>query len=74
MSFDVSLLEVDRLSIGEKLELIERIWNSLPEALAPNEVPPEHLAILETRRAAAKASPGVGKPWRDVLDQLGKKP
>jgi putative addiction module component (TIGR02574 family) len=74
MSIDVSSLEVDRLSIGERLELIEKIWDSLPESLTPDEVPPEHIVILEKRRAAAKANPGVGKPWRDVLDQLGKKP
>jgi putative addiction module component (TIGR02574 family) len=73
MSVDVASLELNQLSVVERLELIERIWDSLPESMSSSEVPPEHIAILEKRRAAAQANPGSGKPWREVLDQLGKK-
>jgi hypothetical protein len=33
-------------------------------------VPAWHLPILAERRAQAKAQPGVGKPWREVLAQF----
>jgi hypothetical protein len=50
--------------------LIEQIWNSLPEQVAPPEVPEWHLAELARRRAQAETQPGLGKPWREVLDRL----
>ena len=70
MSVSVEALGIDRLSVEERLELIEQIWNSLPSQVAPAEVPAWHLAELARRRAEAEARPGVGKPWREVLDSL----
>ena len=55
---------------GDKLELIELIWDSLPEHVTPEEVPQWHLAELAKRRAEADASPGVGKPWREALSRF----
>jgi putative addiction module component (TIGR02574 family) len=73
MALDATTLRIDQLSVGERLELIEFIWDSLPESVSPGDVPPEHVAILEKRLAAAEARPGLGKPWREVLDRLGCK-
>jgi putative addiction module component (TIGR02574 family) len=70
MPVNVAALGIDRLSVGERLELIEQIWNTLPEQVDPAEVPEWHLAELARRRAAAAARPGEGKPWRDVLESL----
>jgi putative addiction module component (TIGR02574 family) len=70
MSIDFESLGIDRLSVRERLELIESIWDSLPEQVAPDEVPAWHLAELAKRRARAEAEPGVGKPWREVLARL----
>ena len=67
MSVSLEALGIDRLSVDERLELIEKIWNSLPEQVAPGEVPEWHLAELARRRALAAAQPGVGKPLREVL-------
>ncbi len=36
-------------TVAQRLELIEQIWNSLPEAVAPEDVPPAHLAELAWR-------------------------
>jgi hypothetical protein len=52
------------------LELIEQIWDSLPPAVEPSDVPEEHLTELAKRRAHVDAQPGVGKPWREALDRL----
>ena len=70
MSVSIETLGIDRLSVGERLELIEQIWDSLPEQVDPGEVPPWHLAELARRLADAEARPGVGKPWREVLKQF----
>lgn len=70
MSINFESLGIDRLSVGERLTLIEQIWDSLPDRISPEEVPAWHLAELAKRRAQAEAEPGAGKPWRDVLGSL----
>lgn len=70
MSIDVHSLGIDRLSVGERLELIDQIWESLPQSIAPSDVPAWHLAELAKRRSAVADDLGVGKPWREVLDGL----
>ena len=70
MSVTLQQLGIDRLSAAERLELIEQIWDSLPEQLDPQEVPDWHLAELASRRAWTEARPGVGEPWREVLNRV----
>jgi putative addiction module component (TIGR02574 family) len=67
MPVTVEALGIHKLSVRERLDLIEQIWDSLPEQVSPDEVPEWHLAELAKRRAAADASPGAGKPWREAL-------
>ena len=71
MPVTVEGLGIDQLSVRERLDLIEQIWDSLPEQVNPQEVPPWHLAELAKRRAEADATPGVGKPWREALARFG---
>jgi putative addiction module component (TIGR02574 family) len=72
MPVSIEALGIDRLSVRERLELIELIWDSLPEHLNPDEVPPWHLAELAKRRAEADASPRAGQPWREALGRFGR--
>jgi putative addiction module component (TIGR02574 family) len=74
MAANIEALGIHQLSVGERLQLIDAIWESLPEQVDPADVPDWHLAELAIRRAEADSSPGIGKPWRDVLNQLGSKP
>jgi putative addiction module component (TIGR02574 family) len=71
MAVNFEALGIDRLSVRERLELIEQIWDSLPEHVNADEVPEWHLVELARRRAEADASPRAGKPWREALDQFG---
>lgn len=71
MPATIQTLGIDRLSVPERLDLIEQIWDSLPEHMNPNEVPEWHLAELAKRRAEADTSPREGKPWREVLARFG---
>jgi putative addiction module component (TIGR02574 family) len=70
MQVNIDALGITQLSVGERLELIEQIWDSLPEEVLPDDVPPSHLAQLEKRRDNAEREPRLGKPWRDVLGPL----
>jgi putative addiction module component (TIGR02574 family) len=71
MPVSIEGLGIDRLSVRERLDLIEQIWDSLPEHVNPEEVPEWRLPELARRRAEADASPGVGKPWREALARFG---
>jgi putative addiction module component (TIGR02574 family) len=70
MSIDIDSLGITQLSVAQRLELIEQIWDSLPESVAPEEVPDWHLPILAERRAEMDREPHTGKPWREVFDRL----
>jgi putative addiction module component (TIGR02574 family) len=74
MATQLEALGLDKLTVQQRLELIETLWDSLPEQLDPNDVPDWHLAELAKRRAATISNPGVGKPWREVLDRLEATP
>ena len=63
-------LGIDRLSVAERLELIEQIGNSLPDQIDPQEVPDSRRAELAKRRRQADAQLGGGKPWPEVLGPL----
>ena len=67
MRDDLKTLDIDGMTVAERLDLIERIWDSLPEQVDPGDVPDWHLAELARRRTDAIAHPGIGKPWREVL-------
>lgn len=70
MPVHLEALGIDQLSVPKRLELIEQIWDSLPEQVSPAEVPPWHLEELAKRRAEVEKAPGAGKPWREVLARL----
>ena len=63
-------LGIDRLSVRDRLDLIEQIWDSLPEQVEPQDIPAWHVAELATRRRRAAESPAGGQPWREVLQRL----
>ena len=73
MHVSVESLGINQWSVSDRLALIEQIWDGLPEQVEPAELPAWHLAELIKRRAEAEENPGLGKPWRDVLNELGGK-
>lgn len=70
MAVRIDSLGIDRLSVRDRLDLIEQIWDSLPEQVEPEDIPEWHRAEVAMRRKRAAEEPGVGKPWREVLDRL----
>lgn len=67
MSVDIETMGIARLSVQERLDLIEKIWDSLPENVTVDEVPQWHLLELAKRRADVDSSPEASQPWREVL-------
>ncbi len=63
---------IDQLSVSDRLELIELIWESLPDQVAAEDVPEWHSAELAKRLAIAETTPGEGRPWREALSKYGE--
>jgi putative addiction module component (TIGR02574 family) len=73
MALTLEQFGIDRLSPQQRCELIDLIWDSLPDD-APFTPPDWHLRELERRVAAADADPGAAEPWEAVLARLSRKP
>ena len=73
MSLTLEEFGIDRLGPGQRLELIELLWDSLPGDA--HFIPPDwHLRELERRIAAADADPNAAEPWESVMARLSRKP
>jgi putative addiction module component (TIGR02574 family) len=70
MAINIQTLGIHELSVRERLDLIEQIWQTLPAQLDLSEMPDWHREELAKRRAQAEAAPAVGSPYREVLDRL----
>jgi len=73
MDLNLEQFGIDRLDPQQRSELLELIWDSLPND-APYAPPAWHLRELERRVAAADADPGAAEPWEAVLARLSRKP
>jgi hypothetical protein len=56
--------------VADKLTLLGELWDSLPDEVGGSDVPPWHRDEVERRLDEAERNPGVGRPWREVLDEL----
>jgi putative addiction module component (TIGR02574 family) len=59
-----------KLSIPERIELVEAIWDTV--AADPHAVPlsEDHRAELDRRLADLEANPEAGSPWEEVRARL----
>ena len=67
---NTQLSEILQLSVAERIQLVEDIWDSIatvPEAVA---LTAEQQAELERRLAAYKANPSEGISWNDLRNKL----
>lgn len=66
MSSLMATLGVDRLSVDDKLRLVEEICDSLDAETPPPRLSAAQIAELDRRIAAWKADPGSLRPWAEV--------
>jgi len=66
------LHEAEKLTIAERVELVEAIWNSIPAAADATmlPVPEAHKRVVDERLAEIEANPSAGDSWEDVRARL----
>jgi putative addiction module component (TIGR02574 family) len=70
MSQTLSEQDIDRLTVPERLDLIDLLWDSIPDTLEDLPVPEWHRQELERRLAEADAHPEAAIPWEQVKARL----
>ncbi len=65
-------LGIDRLSLAERILLVEDIWDSIAAEAEALAVPRSHRDELDRRLAAYHADPHAGSRWEDVKSRLQK--
>ena len=60
------LAEIEKMSVDEKIQLIDDLWESL--ASKPDQMPitEEQRQLLRARREAYRQNPVPGKTWAEV--------
>jgi putative addiction module component (TIGR02574 family) len=66
------LEEAKRLSVKERIELAEALWDSVAEDADARvlPIPESHRAELDRRLADLEAQPDAGSPWPEVRARL----
>lgn len=66
----ITLSEIMQLSVTERMELIELIWDSLAAEPEFVEMTDDLRQELDHRLAEADANPGAGRSWAEVKARL----
>lgn len=74
MSATLKALGIDRMSIDERLLLVEDIWDSIAAEQDSLAIPQSHKEELDRRLAARAANPKAGSSWEAVKARLQGKP
>jgi putative addiction module component (TIGR02574 family) len=69
-----ALLEnIRHLSVAERLQLLEDIWDGILEDDAVPPLSDAQRAEIDRRLEAYDANPGSGRPWSEVRERLLKR-
>ena len=63
-------LGIDRLSVEERLQLLDEIWESLDAERGRPRLTEAQQSDLERRLIDYEADPGAGSPWAEVKARL----
>lgn len=66
-------VQIDALTLEEKLELIGNLTDSLPDGPESLPTPDWHWPLIEQRLAEAERNPGAGAPWEQVKAEMEKR-
>jgi putative addiction module component (TIGR02574 family) len=67
-------LDIERLTVAQRLELIAHLWDSIPDTMEALPTPEWHKQELERRLADADANPEAAIPWDVVKSRLRERP
>ena len=70
----VSIQEIEKLSVAERIELVEDIWDTI--AASPDSLPltDAQREELDRRMADYREHPDDVRSWQQVRESLAKKP
>lgn len=63
-------IDIARLTVGERLELIEQVWDSLRRDTGVLPLSDAERATIEARRAEHRVDPGAAVDWESVRADL----
>lgn len=66
----ITAADIAEMSVQDRIQLVEDIWDSIAELPDSVEIPDWHKAELEKRLAAYHADPTQGSPWQDVRKRI----
>lgn len=70
---NTQLSEILQLSVAERIQLVEDIWDSIAAAPENVSLTEEHEAELERRLESYQANPNEGISWNDLKNKLRKR-
>ena len=66
MSTTMTMLGIDRLSVDERLTLVQEIWDSIAAEVECAPLTEAQRHEIDRRLAAHRANPGSAIPWEQV--------
>lgn len=63
-------IDIQRLTVGERLQLIEQVWDSLRSGAGVLPLGDAERAVVEARRAEHRTDPGTAVAWESVRSEL----
>jgi putative addiction module component (TIGR02574 family) len=70
MSPELKALGIDRLSVAERIQLVEDIWDTIATETADLPLTEAQRVDLERRLAEHRANPQAGSTWEEVLNRV----
>ena len=61
------------LSIPERIQLVEDIWDSITEEATSVELTENEKRVIDARLEAYYKNPALGSPWEDVYCKIVRK-
>ena len=66
----VAIQEILKLSVAQRLELVEAIWDSIVDAPESLPVTAAQKRELDRRLAEYEKNPDTGRSWEEIRDSL----
>ncbi len=74
MSRTLKALNIDQLSVAQRILLVEEIWESIAEEAEVVPLTEAQKQDLQRRLAAYEANPKAGSTWEEVKARLMRRP
>lgn len=71
MTISLKSLGIDRLSVEERLTLVEELWDSIADSTADVPLTDAQRVELDCRLAEHEANPDDVVPWEDIKASMG---